>query len=54
MQNWLKNVILKISIYYINYKSILKEYSYLFLYNSDRYNDGYEFKSLGLCSGCKI
>src|SRR6266542_250277 len=30
----------------------LKEYPYLSLYNSDRHNDGYEFKSSGLCPGC--
>ncbi|CAB4438393.1 unnamed protein product [Rhizophagus irregularis] len=31
----------------------LKEYPYLSLYNSDRYNDEYEFKSSGLCPGCE-
>ncbi|CAB4438498.1 unnamed protein product [Rhizophagus irregularis] len=31
----------------------LKEYSLLSLYNSDRYNDEYEFKSSGLCPGCE-
>ncbi|CAB4431595.1 unnamed protein product [Rhizophagus irregularis] len=36
---------------YIN--MTLKEYSYLSLYNSDRYNDRYEFKSSGLCLGCE-
>jgi len=31
----------------------LKEYPYLFLYNSDRHNDTYEFKNSGLCSRCE-
>ncbi|PKY23217.1 hypothetical protein GLOIN_2v1474727 [Rhizophagus irregularis DAOM 181602=DAOM 197198] len=31
----------------------LKEYPYLSLYNSDRHNDRYEFKSSGLYSGCE-
>src|SRR4051812_31041709 len=31
----------------------LKEYSYLFLFNSDRHNDGYEFKNSGLCPECE-
>jgi len=31
----------------------LKEYPYLSLYNSDRHNDAYEFKDLGLCPGCE-
>ena len=31
----------------------LKEYSYLSLFNSDRHNDGYEFKNSGLCPGCE-
>src|SRR6266496_3844634 len=35
---------------YINVS--LKEYPYLSLFNSDRHNDGYEFKSSGLCPGC--
>ncbi len=36
---------------YIN--MTLKEYPYLSLYNNDRHNNGYEFKSLGLCPGCE-
>jgi len=36
---------------YIN--MTLKEYPYLSLYNNDRHNSGYEFKSLGLCPGCE-
>ena len=31
----------------------LKEYPYLFLYNSDRHNNAYEFKNLGLYPRCK-
>src|SRR6266496_987801 len=31
----------------------LKEYPYLSLFNSDRHNDGYEFRSSGLCPGCE-
>jgi len=31
----------------------LKEYLYLFLYNSNKCNDGYAFKSLGLCLECE-
>ena len=31
----------------------LKEYPYLSLVNSDRHNDGYEFKNSGLCPGCE-
>src|SRR2546429_9930398 len=31
----------------------LKEYPYLSLYNSDRHNVGYEFKSSGLYSRCE-
>ncbi|PKK56986.1 hypothetical protein RhiirC2_798896 [Rhizophagus irregularis] len=31
----------------------LKEYPYLSLFNSDRHNDGYEFKNSGLCPGCE-
>ncbi|CAB4412930.1 unnamed protein product [Rhizophagus irregularis] len=31
----------------------LKEYPYLLLYNSDRHNDGYKFKSSDLCPGCE-
>jgi hypothetical protein len=31
----------------------LKEYPYLALYHSDECNDGYEFKSLGLCPECE-
>ncbi|CAB4443897.1 unnamed protein product [Rhizophagus irregularis] len=30
----------------------LKEYPYLSLYNSYKHNDGYEFKTSSLCSGC--
>src|SRR3954465_11312442 len=36
---------------YIN--MTLKEYSYLSLYNSNRHNDEYEFKSSGLYSECE-
>jgi hypothetical protein len=36
---------------YINV--ILKEYSYLFLYNNDKYNNTYEFKNSGLFSRCE-
>ena len=31
----------------------LKEYPYLFLYNSDRHNDAYEFKNSGLYPECE-
>ena len=31
----------------------LKEYPYLSLYNSDKHNDAYEFKNLGLCPECE-
>jgi hypothetical protein len=37
--------------YYINVA--FKEYLYLSLYNSNKYNDAYEFKNLGLCLGCE-
>ena len=38
--------------FYINVA--LKKYPYLFLFNSDRHNNnGYEFKSLGLCPKCE-
>ncbi len=32
---------------------ILKEYLYLFLFNSNRYNDRYEFKNLNLYLECE-
>ena len=35
---------------YIN--MALKKYPYLFLYNSDRYNNAYKFKNLDLYFGC--
>ncbi len=38
-------------IFYINMN--LKKYSYLSLFNSDKYNDRYKFKNLGLYSRCK-
>ncbi len=38
-------------ISYINIT--LKKYLYLFLYNSNRYNDTYEFKNSDLCLGYK-
>ncbi len=37
--------------FYINVA--LKEYPYLSLFNSDRHNDGYEFKNSGLYPGCE-
>ncbi|RIA80851.1 hypothetical protein C1645_837948 [Glomus cerebriforme] len=36
---------------YIN--MTLKENPYLFLFNSNRHNDGYEFKNSGLCPRCE-
>ena len=36
---------------YINV--VLKEYPYLSLYNSGRFQDRYEFKNSGMCPGCE-
>ncbi len=44
-------ILYDIRIPYINV--ILKKYFYLFLYNSNKYNNAYEFKNLGLCSKCE-